>query len=772
MAGENELPTTSLDVLRSLTEAIGHLAPELRRTLGHVAVGGVTAESQHWVEELADAIGAAYAHLEPLYEAINELPVYDGREPEVVEADEETIASEPLVESAVDVESDLDVTPEPEVELVDEMLPVADEVEEDQWDLSDQSIGEPTEPTIADGAEQSEIDLLGLTPNERSAVLRALEYLNLETGRRRLSDITTAVFGRSRLPSGEENRLVQIFDRLVVSGQLRSYGRTYGIAEGEARIADSNGSNEEAEDKTKEEEAIYEHVVRLSIDHPDSLLNIGQIIRTYTGQDRVNRESFDAIVDILNGLADRGLLGHERQSPWYSVPEDAELPKRSETALEPRRRRTNLPNIMTPVLYPVRTEESAPTPVDDIVEPAVEVDMPDATQPVPVTHETEIVESPEKQTSIFEVIDQMEALSDREKEMTKLIFTQITSSDWFAGKDIDFTSIGFVSDMSRLRAFSDLGRKLLESGLLEGNGKARGGSKYRIPLDLPSFDRTAVEVKSTAKLPDSTSAPTTATTNREAKQRGAPAKQATPQRERVRYYDRVTQDFVLVEEETKPKRMSDGDMRKAALFTERLVHVVARMETKRRTDGVKSTVIVKEFADQLGLSLAEGKKLVAELEQGGLLVVPANQPHHKGTRILTTKLELSGEEAEKSGASATVERQDAEAERVRSLREQYGNEIVKYLSTLVSKFSSEYKTAIAAALNDEVDVEDINLICRLMLNEGLLESVMPKGRGTGRKRKGMTWRLTGRGRALANELSRTSLLTNAEKKNLGKSFSS
>jgi len=113
--------------------------------------------------------------------------------------------------------------------------------------------------------------------------------------------------------------------------------------------------------------------------------------------------------------------------------------------------------------------------------------------------------------------------------------------------------------------------------------------------------------------------------------------------------------------------------------------------------------------------------------------------------------------------------QSQEAERIQLLKDEYGPEVLLYLNGLGNKSRSEFKTAIAAAtgLNGKVNVDDINPICRLLEAEGLVESVDPKGRGTGRTRKGVTWRLTSRGRGAANRLEMEGKLTAAQKKTLG-----
>ena len=63
-------------------------------------------------------------------------------------------------------------------------------------------------------------------------------------------------------------------------------------------------------------------------------------------------------------------------------------------------------------------------------------------------------------------------------------------------------------------------------------------------------------------------------------------------------------------------------------------------------------------------------------------------------------------------------------------------------------------------------------MCRLLKNEGLVESVEPKGRGTGRTRKGVTWRNTNAGRAFLNNRVLPNKLSDAQKKALSRQLGS
>ncbi len=77
------------------------------------------------------------------------------------------------------------------------------------------------------------------------------------------------------------------------------------------------------------------------------------------------------------------------------------------------------------------------------------------------------------------------SLSARDEEIARAMLkcADSNTNDWFQQKDLDFTTISFSSDSARRQAFSKLTLRLIEAGVLVGDG-IKGGRKYRFIKDV------------------------------------------------------------------------------------------------------------------------------------------------------------------------------------------------------------------------------------------------------------------------------------------------
>jgi|GEM_PF-6977102 len=82
--------------------------------------------------------------------------------------------------------------------------------------------------------------------------------------------------------------------------------------------------------------------------------------------------------------------------------------------------------------------------------------------------------------------------------------------------------------------------------------------------------------------------------------------------------------------ESVPENLDSATFLKAARFVQSLTMYATRVEGN---DGIKMSVLAKDFGNGLRISTEAGKKLVKQLEDGGLLYCAG---HSKGTRLVTT----------------------------------------------------------------------------------------------------------------------------------------
>lgn len=243
-------------------------------------------------------------------------------------------------------------------------------------------------------------------------------------------------------------------------------------------------------------------------------------------------------------------------------------------------------------------------------------------------------------------------------------------------------------------------------------------------------------------------------------------------RPRERYYDRIARQS---DQPTRPqvtpqessRDISTREYIRAARFVGNLLSYFGAIEMEQTSsEGMKWTKMAEQLSEKLGIPIDEAKDVIRDLESASLLHEVGN---HRGTRKLTTSTEVRDRflAERREHPTTCIEKQEMDEQaRVQILREKYGPKILDFLSTL-SKHQTEFKTAIAAAVGDGLEVEDVNAICNLLASEGLVEPKAPKGRGTGRTRKGKTWGITGRGR---NSISQDGRMTNAERQLIGKAF--
>lgn len=203
-------------------------------------------------------------------------------------------------------------------------------------------------------------------------------------------------------------------------------------------------------------------------------------------------------------------------------------------------------------------------------------------------------------------------------------------------------------------------------------------------------------------------------------------------------------------------------------FTVRALEAIKQAEREVANGGILARDILRTMQEPDGLgnrfSETEAERILQSFRNSGDLIrLPGEKGRVKYTTDPTKAAEYSAKRQQAAG-----ERQSKEEERIAELLDTHGDAIVSFLGKLGDKTKSEFKTTIAEKVGNSLTVDDVNPLCRKLQEAGLVEGVMPKGRGVSRKRKGITWRLTNKGRAHADALEAAKKgLSAAQKKQLG-----
>ncbi len=484
-----------------------------------------------------------------------------------------------------------------------------------------------------------------------------------------------------------------------------------------------------AEAQAEEQDVFDRESLLQYLSEKTGVVPIWQIIREHFGVSRLERGAFDDFVRELNYLGEQGVLMHKGNR--YGAANNAPV-----------------------------------APAETITPPAIQEDT--------VT------------TGEVEQLPDMVELDDLEQEI--LQFAQF--NDFFRIEELHrgVASLGAMSkeEYDAFKATFTKIRERICSYLEQTTGesfvwatKSRNrGKRYQLVnastvADLPE-DVTVELIHSSEKprkqndLTSKTSGQTEAPTAPK-QQKSAPA---PPTKER--FYDRLAaqQTEAPVPQDTGQEtsgELSAREYLRAARFVGNVLSYLTVIETQTDSnEGMKWTKMAEQISQQLDIPMEEAKDVIRDLESASLLHHVGN---HRGTRKLTTSTEARDKyqaQRREHPESCAEKREIDEQARIKELRTIYGSRILDFLSTL-RKHQTEFKTAIAAAVGDGLEVEDVNAICNLLASEGLVEPKAPKGRGTGRTRKGKTWSITGRGR---NAISQDGRLTNAERSQLARTYRS
>ena len=289
-------------ILGNVSQILELITPETLRLLGSIATVAAEGPEQEYVYGVADTVEAVRIRLEEISDAINEISV-------------RPIVAEKVSVQNADEPSSLD---EPLNEPVQEDYPNPDEPisEPEEVSTANKDHFEP-EDTIE--PIRSNVEKLGLSPNEVAIVEHTVSYLKGFQDRKALRDITQFVFERSKLPRKEELRLVYILDGLAADGLLRSYGKSYGYKtslERDANSAQSDRFDIESSGKklTDEDKGILQFVAECTSTN-GAELNIGQIVRGYFNVKTLESDKFEEFVSKINALSTQGYFIHAEGSP-------------------------------------------------------------------------------------------------------------------------------------------------------------------------------------------------------------------------------------------------------------------------------------------------------------------------------------------------------------------------------------------------------------------------------------------------------------------------
>lgn len=285
-------------------------------------------------------------------------------------------------------------------------------------------------------------------------VQKIVDHLSTLEDRVPLKDILKAVTGSSRTSKAKEARIMTLLDGYAQYGVLRAYGRTYGYVTGAERLAIEEA---ETEPSYEFDPLIEEHDIT-AIEYLENIteggkveINIGQFVRGFFKEQRIDSIRFNAVIERLNTLAERGYLVHAEGSPWYGL---------GARKVQPLETLAPLPEV--PPSEPAEPEVIEPA------EPETEI--------ITDTSVAEVAPAPEFDLSSIE-------LSQRERLMTMIVLATQKPGEWFRQRELDFSSLTFASDGAKNQAFGKLTPLLIEAGILEGEGQ-RGGRKYRV-INVP-----------------------------------------------------------------------------------------------------------------------------------------------------------------------------------------------------------------------------------------------------------------------------------------------
>lgn len=774
------LQRSALDIFDGLGAIAEQTGSEAVDALGQLAVyaaeHGVDEEAQEWLDRLVSATERVQRALNKISVALNKIPddstSIDGEQESPFEEQDQNIP--PDFEVVTDVESPEPETviqaPEPETKAgqsadVGEDSVEADVLQEQGFsDAATETIVAETptievpaqEPQVAKLEKLPVIPELQLSSYESEVLGRVVKFLSQFEERQSLKAIIRDVFDRPRLSRDGEGRLMQILDAFTEAGRLRSYGKTYGYkteadfrAATTVEIAGSEGLDEVI---GEDDRAMLSYIV---INAQNGEMNIGEIIRRHVGVQVLPRPQHLELIDKLNHLAELGYLVHAPGSPWYGVGSKLQIASQQDGP-KSRWQERSFPQLEQ-IPLPLLPDEEVELQTSLVAEAAVD---PTTEHPVPPKAETAIdtlVESgpdAEEEPVVLDEIMQavLKALMTGQvfrmeelRENVPLLKT-IKKQEYNAFK-LAFTRTG----KSQIEAY------LQQEGIaaeLREDGKARGKKYWLEGKDVSASDNAQSDADVKVRVSSRISHPS----------RGG--KQIDDE------YDLDTIVPGVIMPDFSTDESGQEVMTMQPIVRRRLLSYVATQETTSRAVGLKMSAVVRIVSEKTGWPLDVAVKVVRVFHKEGDLRVPADRPHKNGTKILTTQA-VSTFGADKNTQPQGGDNPKAptlkeiELRRISELKAKYGPSILIYLNGL-EKSQSEFKTAIADAiradLGEEVDVEDINPVCRLFEDEGLLSPVKPRSRGTGRTLKGTTWQLTSRGRGQANRLLQSGRLTAAQKR--------
>lgn len=425
--------------------------------------------------KIIGALGSAAHHLMLAYETLR-----DGEQPvswlaptEPVEVPAPTIdVDEPeqplLLEPPIDIPTEATDEPEPipqpaqPTELPEpepEVEPTIEpEPETEPIPAAPEKLVAPLAPVEASGL--GKLRGLNMTAEELKTCEKIFELIGAADDTVTLRDISMQLFDKARLDRTTETRLRQLLNGYALAGTIVAAGKTYRLpseAEKALQSAEAAASAFEYDDDLEEADLKpLQLMATLTAKEANGKINVGQFVRTFFEQPRVDRSLFNDVVAHLNYYCERGFLTYHGDG-WYGMG-DREIPSMLLVAT----REPELIESPAPVAAP--TPEETPG-ADTSTQPAKKQPAKARKASKPITNRVETATPTD--------------LTQREQLMLDLMLQKVTPGTWFQQGLLDLDALGFSSESARRQAFSKLTEKLIEQGILEGEG-ARGGRKYRL----------------------------------------------------------------------------------------------------------------------------------------------------------------------------------------------------------------------------------------------------------------------------------------------------
>lgn len=492
------------------------------------------------------------------------------------------------------------------------------------------------EAQVAPVAQESEqvVQSAEQSSESQTARTKALLFLNQTPGEKQsIRDILKAVYGRSRVKRPEELAITSELSQLVEAGVVRRYGKQFELVPESERAAKRLEilQARQASGLTEEEMKIVDYIHENA---PVVSKKISVIIQAVYEVGRLEQDDFQRFYSSLKMLVAAGYLAEDSRTIGHFFAGERSLPP-------------------LPPIFEVPTADDL-----EVTQPQADVSEASDTSAVPV-ESTEIDQQPAGEHLLERLIEQIEHISEREAQMTRIIVetARKKGDDWIAQKEVDLSSVTFASEdpeklaNAQRAAYGTVTKKLVEAGILVDNGKARGGRRYKLASELYGVDDEPREATATSEQ--------TASTPSKPRVNQTPRSQAL-ERE-YRFAERSVERAARRREQRRQAEEARRSEEASYVFAGKLIiHVAGLLDAAAAEGGEpkeRKSVISRSIAEALGVSKKTAQELVGELVAREHFYVNGT---HKGSPLISTEApkQVEGSQDEKKEKDEYEKKQD------------------------------------------------------------------------------------------------------------------